>query len=118
MAEYRRQRQAARVRLAGRPTTRVRPTLDARLIDLSTTGARIEHVDLLRPGFACSLELPAANGSTVLSGQIVWSSVVGTEASPEGERHLRYESGLAFLGVTAEQQVTLTKILEQPPHGR
>ena len=118
MAEYRRQRKAPRVRLAGRPAVRVRSTLPARLVDLSLTGARIEHLDLLRPGFRCTVELPALVGGLVLSGQVAWSSIVGSAPSPEGERCLRYESGFAFVGVTAEQQATLANILEQHPHGR
>ena len=113
MAESQRQRLAPRVRTAGRPAVRVRSTLAARLLDLSLSGARIEHLDLLRPGFPCTVELPAAIGALVLSGQIAWSSIVGSEPTPEGERLLRYESGLAFLGVTADQQTSLASALER-----
>jgi hypothetical protein len=97
---------------------RVRSNLPARLVDLSLTGARIAHLDLLPPGSPTSVELPAATGSVALSVRVAWSSVVGSEPSPEGERRLRYHSGLAFVGLTAEQQATLANILEQHPHGR
>jgi hypothetical protein len=115
MAEFRRQRQARRVPIAGQPAMRVRYSLPARLVDLSLTGARIDHVDLLRPGLPTTVELPAASGSVAFSAQVVWSSVIGSEPSPEGERRLRYHSGLAFLGLTAEQQAILVSMLEQPP---
>lgn len=117
MTEYRRQRQVPRVRIAGRPAARVRPTLNARLVDLSLTGARIEHVDILRPGFPCTIELAAAKGAVVLSGRIVWSSIVGSEKGADGERTLRYESGLEFVGLTAAQQAALSGFLEQVTRG-
>lgn len=116
MTEYRRQRQVPRLRITGRPTTRVRPTLEARLVDLSLTGARIEHLGLLRPGFPCTIELPAAKGSVALSSRIVWSSIVGSDTGPGGERILRYESGLEFTGLTAEQRAALSSFLEQAAH--
>jgi len=97
---------------------RVRSNLPARLVDLSLSGARIAHLDLLRPGSPTTVELPAAIGSVALSVRVAWSCVVGSEPSPEGERRLRYHSGLAFVGLTAEQQATLANILEQHPHGR
>jgi hypothetical protein len=118
VAEYRRQRLAPRVQIAGQPAVRVRSNLPARLVDLSLTGARIAHLDLLRPGSPITVELPAPIGSLALSVRVAWSSVVGSEPSPEGERRLRYHSGLAFVGLTAEQQATLANILEQRAHGR
>ena len=118
MAEYRRQRKTPRVPIASQPAVRVRSNLPARLVDLSPTGARIAHLDLLRPGFRCTIELPAAGGALVLSCQVAWSNVVGSEPSPEGERRLRYLSGLAFVGLTPEQRATLASILEHRAHGR
>ena len=97
----------------GRPSGRVRVTLDARLVDLSSVGARIEHCNLLRPGFRCALELPPSIGSLALSVQVVHSAVVGTEHTSGGEKLLRYQSGLAFVGLTPDQQVTLEDILSR-----
>ena len=39
--------------------------------------------------------------------------VIGGEQPPDGERQLRYQSGLAFLDVTAEQQAILASLLQQ-----
>ena len=118
MAKYRRQRLAPRVLIGGQPAVRVRANLPARLVDLSLTGARIAHLDLLPPGSPTSVELPAAIGSVPLSVRVAWSSVVASEPSPEGEQRLRDHSGLAFVGLTAEQQATLPNILEHCAHGR
>jgi hypothetical protein len=87
--------------------------MDVRILDLSASGARIEHFDLLRPGATYTLELPPALGSLLFTAKIVHSAVVGAEATPEGERYLRYQSGLTFAGITAEQQAALAAILER-----
>jgi hypothetical protein len=112
-------RRGRRVVVSGRPGGRVRATLDARLVDLSSTGARIEHNNLLRPGFTCTLEFPQGVADLVLSVQVVRSVIIGTEFATGGERRLRYESGLAFVNVTPEQQKVLVEVVERldPEHG-
>ena len=113
MGDLKDRRSASRVVIPGRVGSRVRATIEARILDLSIIGARIEHQNLLRPGFTCTLELPLALGAHSLAVRVVRSSVVGTEQSEAGERLLRYESGLAFVGITEEQQISLKKILER-----
>jgi hypothetical protein len=81
------------------------------VLDLSATGARIEHPNLLRPGFACTLEFPQSLGGLVLPVRVVRSAVVGTEEVATRDRVLRYESGLTFASLTAEQQATLETVL-------
>jgi hypothetical protein len=39
--------------------------------------------------------------------------VVGTEESPTGERLLRYESGLTFVNLAAEQREALEAVLKR-----
>jgi len=112
MTDMRERRGAARVVVPGRVSSRVRATLDARLLDLSITGARVEHQNLLRPGFVCAIELPPSLSSLSLAVRVVRSIVVGTEKNEAGERPLRYESGLEFVGLTAEQRAGLESILE------
>jgi hypothetical protein len=106
-------RRGRRVVVSGRPGGRVRATLDAHLVDLSSTGARIEHSNLLRPGFTCTLEFPHAIADLVLSVQVVRSVIIGTEFATGGERRLRYESGLAFLNLKPEEQKLLEDIVER-----
>jgi hypothetical protein len=113
MPEYEKRRQAPRIVIPGRLEARAQATLSVRLLDLSTGGARIEHLNLLRPGSPCRLELPPALGAPTVSAQVVWSRVLGAEPSPDGERRIRYQSGLTFVRVTAEQHAALTRLLEQ-----
>ena len=117
MPEYQKQRQTPRIVIPGRLDARAHATLPVRLLDLSTGGARIEHVNLLRPGSPCRLELPPALGAPTISAQVVWSRVLGVEPSPDGERRIRYQSGLTFLSLTAERQAALTRLLEQLTSG-
>ncbi|MBI2163333.1 MAG: PilZ domain-containing protein, partial [candidate division NC10 bacterium] len=113
MADTPERRRATRVVVAGRLGGRARAILDVRILDLSLTGARIEHLSPLRPGSPCAFELPTAIGSLVLAARVVRSTVIGNEPTPDGGRLLRYESGLTFVGVTPEQQVALERALEK-----
>lgn len=117
MSAFVERRRGRRVPIPGRPRGRVRATLDARLLDLGPTGARIEHHNLLRPGFTCMLELPSTLGGLVLSVRVIRSAVVGTETGPAGERLLRYESGVAFVGLSAEQLAALEAVLNRLASG-
>ena len=112
-------RGAARVTISEPLGARARATLEVRLIDLSATGARIAHFDLLRPGVIYALQLSPALGTLTLSARVVHSRIVGTEPSPAGERILRYESGVVFVGLTEEQRTTLEQLVAQlVPNGK
>jgi hypothetical protein len=65
------------------------------------------------------LELPPSLGPLSLSVRVVRSTVVGTEDTPAGERLLCYESGLAFVDLTLDQQSALDSVLSRlAPDGR
>ena len=113
MAEFLERRAASRIPVGGNVRTWERASVDARLIDLSQIGARIEHDDLLRPGSFCTFQFPPAIGSTVVSTRVVHSAVVGATPLHDGDSQLRYQSGVAFVNVTPEQQATLQEILER-----
>ncbi len=111
MEEFKERRRAPRIVIAGRVGGRAHAILDVRILDISITGTRIEHLSPLAPGTPCTLELPSALGSLRLSARVVRSVVTGSEQSAVGKRLLRYESGIEFMGITAEQQATLTSAL-------
>jgi hypothetical protein len=113
MAGMLERRRSPRIIVAGHLGAQARATLNVRIVDLSAVGVRIEHSDILRPGATYAFELPPVLGSLILNAGVVHSAVMGAEANPEGERHLRYQSGLAFVGVTAEQQSALESILDR-----
>lgn len=113
MDDPKERRKAPRVPITVNVGARARATLEVRLVDLSLTGARIEHIDLLRPGSACAFQFPPTIGSLILSARVVHSTVVGSSLNADGQRHLRYQSGLQFVGITPEQQTTLEGIVER-----
>jgi hypothetical protein len=113
MVEFQERRRAPRIAVAGRLGGRARAILEVRILDLSLTGARIEHLSPLRPGTPCTFELPPAIVSLVLASRVVRSSVIGSEQTPDGKRLLHYESGLAFANLTEDQQAALAKALEK-----
>ena len=113
MAEPLERRGAPRISVTGHFGARARATLEVRLVDLSVSGARIEHDELLRPGSRCTFQLPPAVGSAILSARIVRSIVVGSTLMPDGDRQLLYQSGLAFLDVTPDQRADLEELLKR-----
>jgi hypothetical protein len=113
MVDFRERRRVHRVPVAGELDARARATLPVRLLDLSPYGARIEHLDLLRPGSACTFDLPPVIGPLTLFARVIHSSIVGAAPTPDGERMLRYHSGLAFTGITTDQQTSLASALER-----
>jgi hypothetical protein len=103
----------ARISLIGRPGPRTEAARDVRLLDLSTTGARIEVGDLLHKGASYALELPPALGALSLSARVVWSSLLGGKQTTEGEQHLIYQSGLVFVDLTPDQETALASIVQR-----
>ena len=113
IVDIRERRKAPRVLITANVGARARATLEVRLVDLSVSGARIEHVELLRPGSACAFQFPPAIGSLVISARVIHSTVVGSRQNADGERHLRYQTGLHFVGVTPEQRSALEGIVDR-----
>ena len=113
MTESLERRASPRVPVSGYVGARARATSDVRLIDLSLSGARIEHGDLLRPGSTCTFQLPPAVGSVIVSTRVVHSAVIGATPMPDGDRQLRYRSGLAFVNITSEQQAALAEVVKR-----
>lgn len=102
-----------RIAMVGRTSARAQGFLEAWLVDLSASGARITLGELLNRGSPCTLELAPALGSLTLSARVVWSGLFGGEQTPDGERHFIYQSGLAFVNLTTEQQTALASILQR-----
>ncbi len=83
-----------------------------RLLDLSAEGARIEQTGRLPEGLRCYLDLPPALGRGRLPCRSVWTRLYNSEQTLAGETYAYYRSGLAFLGMTPEQQAALADALD------
>ncbi len=107
------QRRVPRVWLPAPLSGRILGILGYRLLDLSVAGARIEHYDPLRPGSSWTVQLPATLGEQTLSARVVWTRGIGGKAASAKGRPPRYESGVIFVHVTAEQQGALARTIER-----
>jgi len=115
MSEVRDRRAVPRTTLAERFSARVRGLRGVHLLDLSLTGARIEHLHLLRRGAPCDLELPPPFGAVTLPAQVVWCTVIGRKHTGGGESHLVSHSGLRFTTLTVAQHTALAAFLQRQP---
>lgn len=108
--EARDRRAVPRTQVPERPAARVRGLREARLLDLSLAGARIEHLVPLRLGVACTVEIPPAlrsahppcPGGLVRRGR--------SEAEVRGRDARRGPDGLRFSALTVAQRAALTDI--------
>ena len=112
MMEERERRMVPRTTLAQRPAARVGDLRDVRLLDLSLTGAQIEHLDLLRPGTTCTLDLPPPSAALSLPVQVVWCAVIGRKRKVGSASHLVSRSGLRFTTLTGAQHTALADTLQ------
>jgi hypothetical protein len=83
-----------------------------RLLDLSALGARIEHLEPMREGVVCYVDLPPALKRIRLTGRVVWTGARPSEQTLDGERRRFHQSGIEFTGLTPEQQAALAAALE------
>ncbi len=82
-----------------------------RLVDLSSTGGRIEHTDPVYEGLVCEVDLPPALGQGRLKGKVVWSRLHKRAQTLEGDTRVFYQTGLTFVDVTPEQREALAAAL-------
>lgn len=109
--EDRERRIAPRLPLPERPAAWVRGLRAVHLLDLSLTGAQIEHRGVFRPGAPCALDLPSSAAGLSLPAQVVWCTIIGRKQKLGGEAHLMALSGLRFTTLTAKQQAALADTL-------
>jgi PilZ domain len=112
MAEPWERRAVPRTRLPDRPEGRVRGLREVRLLDLSLAGAHIEHLDLVRLGARCTVELPPPFGALSLPAEVVWCTVIGRQRKPRDGSRLVAQSGLWFTRLTGAQPTALADSLE------
>ncbi len=82
-----------------------------RLLDLSAKGVRIEHPGHLHDGLVLFVDLPPDLGGVRLPAKVVWTRLRKGEQTFEGDKHVIYQSGLVFVGLTPEQQAALAVAL-------
>ena len=104
-------RQVARIALPSQLKGSGLERLRGCLLDLSATGAQIEHTDPVSEGLVCEVDLPPALGRGRLTGRVVWTKVHKREQTFGGDTRVFYQSGLAFVDITPDQREALTAAL-------
>jgi len=112
MPDERERRAVPRIRLANRPAARVRGVQEVRLLDLSVTGAQIEHLATLRLGAACALEVPLPGEACALPAHVVWCTIIGRKRKLGGDSPLVARSGLRFTNLSSTQHATLADTVQ------
>ncbi len=84
---------------------------EAKVLDLSLGGARLEHEGALRPGDACMLRFALDDEVYVFAARVAWSRTVPRRDSREA---LRFQSGLAFERLPGAAKPLLAGLLAAP----
>ncbi len=95
-------RRSLRIKIRAPVHSQVLAVLEARLVDLSATGALVEHVGPIRPGSACELVIADAPGAEHLRCRIVRSMVTQPQQAA-ATREIRYQSGVEFVDLKPAQ---------------
>jgi CheY-like chemotaxis protein len=104
-------RRAQRVRLRARTPAQLQ-LRDVNLIDLSESGALVEHIEPIRPGEIYHLALTVDGQSVQLLARAmrVFASHRITVAG--GERHVVYRTGMEFVGLKKEAASLIAQHIE------
>ncbi|MFQ5988958.1 MAG: PilZ domain-containing protein [Candidatus Methylomirabilales bacterium] len=88
--------------LEERTAGRITAIYEAFLIDISTSGALIEHSDVVRPGTLSVLTFFVQGQKVSLRCRVIRSAVHRTEPRTEKERELIFRTGVEFLDVSED----------------
>ena len=96
-----------RARARGRVTS----LYEASLLNISTSGALIEHSEVVSPGTVSFLELDLRGRKVSLKCRVAWSVVHRVEVYGGGERAAVYHTGLEFLKPSDETRRVISEYI-------
>jgi hypothetical protein len=92
--------------------SRVFAVVEAHLVDLSTGGALLEHVEPVRPGAACEVMIEGGGEGLRLKCHVV-RSVLTRREGPGSDRPVCYHTGVEFQNLTPPQTSFLEAMLNK-----
>ena len=101
-------RRAVRHPVPGRVEGTVTAEIATALVDVSATGALVEHLHVMRPGYQYRVRFVAPETAVDLTCRAVHSFIVRTQPSGDEEAELVYRTGLEFIEPDAG---TVTRLL-------
>lgn len=105
-------RRALRIKIKAPVHGQMFAMLEARLVDLSATGALLEHTQPVRPGGACELLIEDGPGDDRLRCRIVRSTLT-QPAEAEARREIRYQTGVEFVDLEPAQSTYLEALIRR-----
>lgn len=111
MAKPSPQRRRERVTLSGELEGSIGLEGNVRVINLSPTGAMIEHAGRLYPSQTCVIGMRLAGVELRLRGQVVWSQVHSASGRLPGEGEFHFRSGLHFPDLPEATEVRILEFL-------
>ncbi len=90
-------RRAVRHPVPGRVEGTVTAEIATALVDVSATGALVEHLHVMRPGYQYRVRFVAPETAVDLTCRAVHSFIVRTQPPGEEEAELVYRTGLEFI---------------------
>ncbi|HYB72517.1 MAG TPA: PilZ domain-containing protein [Candidatus Sulfotelmatobacter sp.] len=106
-----RRRKSGRIKLPAVLQGSVDLRYEVTVIDLSMSGAMIEHSDRLSPGRTCFLFLPLPGLDLRLRAQLVWSQINKIDKVSQGGGNIRFRSGVHFPHLTEGEVARLRQYL-------
>ena len=88
------------------------PHYEAFLLNISESGAFLEHSHPVRPGSVLLLTVSVPEQEITLKCRVVRSSEYRYELRANGEREHVYRTGLEFLGIPEDSRVLLHKYMD------
>ncbi len=105
-------RRSLRIRIRASVHSQVFAMLEARLVDLSATGAMLEHAEPIRPGGACELVIEDNPREQRLRCRIVHSMLTQPRQAA-ATREIRYQTGVEFVDLQPEQSQFLDGLIRR-----
>ena len=102
-------RRSIRCAVEERTAGRITAIYEASLMNISVSGALIEHMHLVRPGTNSFLTLLMLGREVTLNCRVARSLVHRTEVQADGEHELVYQTGLEFL----DTPVDLLRLIDE-----
>jgi hypothetical protein len=90
---------------------KIKASVPARIIDISTGGAQLEVLTALRPHVHCELRLRLENGEVVIGSMVRRCKAWGFGFDESDRRVLLYRAGLEFEEVPAELAASIKREL-------
>lgn len=98
-------------------SAKVKTSLPARVVDISSRGAQLELINCLRPNVTCELRLQLPDGEVLVRANVRRCRAWGFGLDEKDQRVLLYRAGVEFEDVAPEVVARIKRTLTLPESG-